>query len=142
VKSVMHRAGQLTCPVRRRMPSERARVMRARALQADAERLRAALASAEARADEAEGALAGAQAEVEIATRDLQARAPRAEARAQALCRASWPRSGAGGAPRRRCRWRRAGCLVLQAALSCLEAVPCSLLEVHAAARCAATRCA
>ncbi len=111
VKSVMHRAGQLTSRVRRRMPGERARVMRARALQANAERLRAALASAEARADEAEGALAGAQAEVEIATRDLQARAPRAEAGAQALCRDSWPRSGAGGAPRCRCRERRARCL-------------------------------
>jgi hypothetical protein len=53
--------------------------------QADAERLRAALASAEARADEAEGALAGAQAEVEIATRDLQARALRADTGAPAL---------------------------------------------------------
>ena len=42
--------------------------------QSEAERLRSALAAAEARADEAEGALAGAQAEVETATRDLQAR--------------------------------------------------------------------
>lgn len=44
------------------------------ARQSEAERLRSALAAAEARADEAEGALAGAQAEVETATRDLQAR--------------------------------------------------------------------